>query len=80
MLNGIGNGEHTYAVTAVYKGGIESKPVIITLTTTGISSVSADGKPVDIYTVDGKLVRKQATSLEGLNGLYIINGQKVIVK
>lgn len=80
VLNGIGNGEHTYAVTAVYKGGIESKPVIITLTTTGISSVSADGKPVDIYTVDGKLVRKQATSLEGLNGLYIINGQKVIVK
>ena len=50
------------------------------LVTTDISNLSVDGKPVDIYTVDGKLVRRQATSLDGLSGLYVIDGRKVILK
>ena len=35
--------------------------------------------PADIYDVHGRLVRKQATSLQGLSrGVYIINNQKVV--
>jgi hypothetical protein len=86
VLEGLGktltNGEHEFAVTAVYGNGSESKPekFILTTTTSGIESISVDGKPVDIYSVDGKLIRKQATSLEGLKGLYIINNKKVIIQ
>lgn len=86
VLAGLGqsltNGEHEFAVTAVYASGAESKPekFLLTTTTSGIESVSVDGKPVDIYSVDGKLIRKQATSLEGLKGLYIINNKKVIIQ
>ena len=80
VLTGIGNGNHKYSVSAVYTSGKESKPISIMLVTTDISNLSVDGKPVDIYTVDGKLVRRQATSLDGLSGLYVIDGRKVILK
>ena len=75
------SGEHTVSVSAVYTNGQESAPVSADpVTTTAIDKVTVDGKPVDIYSIDGKLVRKQATSLEGLRGLYIINDKKVIIK
>ena len=75
------SGEHTISVSAVYTNGQESAPVSAQpVTTTAIDKVTVDGKPVDIYSIDGKLVRKQATSLEGLRGLYIINDKKVIIK
>jgi hypothetical protein len=35
---------------------------------------------VDVYTIDGRLVRRQATSLEGLKGLYLIGNKKVYLK
>ena len=74
-------GEHTFAVTAVYANGAESKPVTATITvTTDIRQIAADGKAVDIYSVDGKLVRSQATSLDGLKGVYVVNGKKIMVK
>ena len=74
-------GEHTFAVTAVYATGAESKPVTATVAvTTDIRQIAADGKAVDIYSVDGKLVRSQATSLDGLKGLYIVDGKKIMVK
>lgn len=74
-------GEHTFAVSAVYANGAESKPVTATVTvTTDIRQIAADGKAVDIYSVDGKLVRSQATSLDGLKGLYIVDGKKIMVK
>ena len=50
--------------------------------TTGIDEVviKADN-PIDIYQLDGRLVRSEATSLEGLaKGMYIVNGKKVIIK
>lgn len=49
---------------------------------TGISTIGTDtAKTYDILSLDGVLVRKQSTSLEGLQkGIYIINGKKVIVK
>ena len=49
---------------------------------TGVTSVTA-AKAVNgnVYSIDGRLVRKNATSLEGLaSGLYIFNGQKYLVK
>ena len=74
-------GERQFAVTAVYDNGQESSPATATITvTTAIEQVAADGKPVDVYSVDGKLVRRQATTFSGLKGLYVVNGKKVMVK
>jgi hypothetical protein len=78
---GLALGEHTFALTAVYANGAESKPVTATVTiTTGIHQIAADGKAVDIYSLDGKLVRSQATSLDGLKGFYIVNGKTIMIK
>ncbi len=69
-----------FAVTAVYANGQESRPAIINIDIlTSLSQISASGKPVDIYALDGKLVRQQATTLEGLNGVFVIEGRKVMV-
>ena len=48
--------------------------------TTDIRQLATDGKPVDVYSIDGKLLRRQATNLEGLKGAYIVNGKVVIGK
>lgn len=78
---GLTSGEHTLAVTAVYEGGMESAPATAVIdVTSGISEISIDGQPVDVYTIDGRLVRRQATSLQGLKGLYLIGNKKVFVK
>lgn len=48
---------------------------------TAISEIMASGKPVDIYTADGILVRKQALTTDGLtSGVYLINGRKVVIR
>ena len=76
-------GERTFGVSAVYATGAESKPVVATITIgseTAISEIIANGKAVDVYSLDGKLVRGQAKSLNGLKGVYVINGKAVIVK
>ena len=37
--------------------------------------------PADVYTVDGRIVRKNATSLAQLpKGIYVVNGKKVVKK
>ena len=50
----------------------------------GATSISVITKPtgkMDIYSIDGRLVRKQAESTDGLKkGLYIINGKKQIIR
>lgn len=50
--------------------------------TQGISAIVVSfGKPVDIYTIDGRCVRRAATSMAGLpRGLYIVEGRKVVVR
>ena len=54
-------------------------------TTTGIQTVTSSSARQqfdnnNVYSVTGTLVRRGATSLNGLpNGLYIVNGKKVIV-
>jgi hypothetical protein len=52
------------------------------LNTTGIISIgSAFDQPTDIYSVNGKLIKKDATSTRGLaKGVYIVNNEKVIAK
>jgi len=77
-----GTADKQYAVSAVYTNGEESRPVIALIITNNISDIIAvnDGKPVDIYTMDGKLVRRDANSLEGLKGLYVVGNKKIYVK
>ena len=46
-----------------------------------ISGIISAKAPADIYNVNGVMVRKAATGVEGLTkGIYIINGKKVFVK
>ena len=45
-----------------------------------ISTISVD-HPVDVYNVQGRKVRSNATTLKGLpKGVYIVNSRKVVVK
>ena len=50
--------------------------------TTGIEDVKTlAGKIFDVYSIDGMLVRKNATNLNGLaKGVYVVNGKKYIAK
>lgn len=49
--------------------------------TTAIKEIISTVKPADVYSVTGKLVKKGAISIEGLPaGIYIVNGQKIIIK
>ena len=74
-------GTQTFGVSAVYANGAESRVTTATIEiVTGIEQIAADGKPVDVYSIDGKLIRNQAKSLDGLKGLYIVNGKKIMVK
>ncbi len=48
--------------------------------TQGIGILSGNGRPVNIYSADGVLVRSNATSLQGLQkGVYIVGNKKVVV-
>lgn len=77
-----GSGEKEVAVSAVYANG-ESKPVVVKVNVI-VSAIDAlnmtGGKAFDVYTFDGKLVRQQTKSLNGLKGAYVINGKAVLVK
>lgn len=49
--------------------------------TTAIKEINSTVKPADVYSVTGKQVKKGAISFEGLPaGIYIVNGQKIIIK
>ncbi len=76
------DGAHTFAVTAVYANGMESRPATVTYdVATGIGTVLVNNEhPADIYTIDGKLIRRQATTLQGLRGVYVIGGKPILVK
>lgn len=79
-IDDLDEGNHTFSVTAVYDTGEESTPVTISLVLTAIEQIGIDAQqPCDIYTIDGRMVRKNATNLNGLKGVYIINGKKVFV-
>lgn len=67
------------------KTGTDTKPAEFTFKITatsasGINEITIDN-PADVYDLQGNKVRSKATSTDGLSkGVYIINGQKVIVK
>jgi hypothetical protein len=42
-----------------------------------INDIVSNGKPFTIYTVDGKLVNRQAANMKGI---YIVNSKKVLTK
>jgi hypothetical protein len=49
--------------------------------TTGINVSTTQTEPMDVYGIDGRQVRKQVKTLNGLEkGMYIINGKKLIVR
>ena len=74
-------GGHKVSVTIIYAGGIESAPVSINVDVTAIENLLSDENPVDIYSLDGVLVRQNATSASGLKkGVYIVNGRQAIVR
>ena len=74
-------GTQTFGVSAVYANGAESRVTVATIEiVTGIQQIAADGKAVDVYSLDGKLIRSQATSLDGLKGFYIVNGKTIMIK
>lgn len=50
----------------------------------GVDAVDAESSPqdfpADIYAPDGRLLRRGATSTEGLDGIVIINGRKILAR
>ena len=51
--------------------------------TTGISNITLgnDNKPANVYNMEGKIVKENATSVEGLpKGIYIFKNKKYVVK
>lgn len=67
-------------------GGTSADDVTITVkdnVVDGIRNINnaAADKVGNIYSVDGMLIKKKATSTEGLaKGVYVVNGKKVVVK
>ena len=54
---------------------------VIDSTPTDVSRIFATGEPVDIYDVNGVLVRQNATNADGLpHGVYVVKGRKFVVK
>lgn len=68
-----------YSVSAVFTGG-ESAAATSDDCQTDIHGVTIDAQhPADVYTIDGKLVMKNATSLRSLKrGVYVVNGVKIV--
>ena len=75
------DGQHKIAVTAVYADGTESIPAYASFVyTDAIRQIMASGQPFDVYTLDGKLLRQQTRTVDGLKGTYVVGGQKVILR
>ena len=78
-LEGVEKGTHTVAVSVVYTNGKESKPAEASVTT-DLKSITVITQPVDVYSLEGKLIRRQTTTFDGLKGVYIVGGKKVVLK
>lgn len=76
------DGEHVYAVSAVYADGESTAATAEPVVVTGIDGVEAGANSrYDVYTTDGRLVGRGLKSLKLLRkGVYIVNGQKVVVR
>ena len=86
-VSGLDDGEHTFSFHAKNSNGmwgeLYSEHFIIDKSQweDGVKGLLIfEGRPFDVYSTDGVLVRQQATSIKGLRpGIYIIGGHKVIV-
>lgn len=78
-LKGVSLEGHTVTVSVVYVNGRESNPIEANLPS-GINKAVIVAKPVDVYSLDGRIIRRQATTLDGLKGIYIVGGKQVILK
>jgi hypothetical protein len=72
-------------VEAEYTSSAPAKSLSFTIDDdpTSIANIDngTDMLPADIYSIDGRIIRSQATTLKGLQkGLYICKGKKIIVK
>lgn len=77
-------GDHHYRVSVVYGFGesaLSNAADVTSAVPTGIDAIAGSNHPFDIFTVDGIRVAHNATSLRGLKrGVYIVEGQKYVVK
>ena len=81
----LGDDNSTLGATRAYFTKVGDQPAQIRLNldgnTTAIDKVEQAGTTFTVYTLQGVLVREQATTLNGLpKGIYIVNGKKVVVK
>ena len=72
-------------VVVIEKGSTENRSYKATWQlSTGISAILSNGKKLDVYTIDGRLVKRGMTADEVRqslrSGMYIINGKKVVLK
>ncbi len=76
--------KHDVAISVLYANGLESRPVKVLYSPddSGIDAIFGEGHaPVDIYSTTGCIVRRNATSAEGLApGIYIARGRKIVVR
>lgn len=75
------NNTYQYGVTAVYAAEESEATLAQPIIPTGIESITTSDKTFDVYTTDGVCVAKGVKNLDLLKkGVYIVNGQKVVVK
>ncbi len=72
-------------VVVIAKGSTENRSYKATWQlSTGISAILSSSKKLDVYTIDGRLVKRGMTADEVRqslrSGMYIINGKKVVLK
>lgn len=75
-------GKHKIAVTAVYADDTESVPAYATIDydPTAVREIATSDKPFDIYATDGKQVRSNTRTTDGLKGIYVIGNRKTVLK
>lgn len=82
----LGGESSTLKATRAYFTKSGDQPAMININldgnATGIENIEQNQADIyDVYNLQGQLIRKNATSLNGLaKGIYIVNGKKVMVK
>ena len=82
----LGGKDSTLKATRAYFTKSGDQPAMININldgnATGIENIEQNQADIyDVYNLQGQLIRKNATSLNGLaKGIYIVNGKKVMVK